>query len=372
VQLRQIDTDSRQDVARFVRLPFRLYRGSPYWVPPLLSEAKLLLDKRRHPYYLHSQAAFFTVEDGREVLGRLAVMDNRHYNEHLGLKQAFFGCLELVDDQDVAHRLFEGACEWAQSRGLEELRGPKELIGTDAAGILVEGFDQLPAMGVPYNWPYYDRLIKTLGFEKDQDCLGGYYNGAQMLPERMHRIAERVKARGNFWIKTFRPGEDLAPWVAHVSRIYMQAFASNYDFYPLTDEELAFIGKRLLAIVDPRLVKLVMVGDEVAGFVLAYPNFGRGLQRARGHLWPLGWWHLLRDRRRTKHLDVNGVGLLPAYQGVGANVLLYSELAKTIKAFGYEHIDVVHVGEDNSRSRSDQEAIGVTWHKRHRTYRRVL
>ncbi|MBN1399278.1 MAG: hypothetical protein JXA74_00480 [Anaerolineae bacterium] len=372
MQLRQVDTENRQDVARFVRLPFRLYRESRCWVPPLLSEARLLLDKRRHPYYRHSEAAFFTVEDGRETLGRLAVMDNRHYNEHLGLKHAFFGYLDLVNDWNVANRLFEGACAWARGRGLEELRGPRELLGADAGGILVEGFDQLPAMGVPYNWDYYDGLIQAAGFEKDQDCLGGYYNGAQMLPERMHRIAERARRRGNFWIKTFQPSEDLAPWVAQVSRIYMQAFASNYGFYPLTDEELALIGGRLLAIVDPRLVKLVMIGDEVVGFVLAYPNVGRGLQRARGHLWPFGWWHILRDRRRTRYLDVNGVGLLPAYQGVGANALLYSELSKTIKQFGYEHIDVVHVGEENLRSRADQEAIGVTWYKRHRTYRRAL
>jgi hypothetical protein len=115
-----------------------------------------------------------------------------------------------------------------------------------------------------------------------------------------------------------------------------------------------------------------MKGDDVIGYLFAYPDVSEALQRARGRLWPLGWYHILRDKKRTTWVNINGAGVLPAYQGRGANILLYTEMARTIKDFGFEHADVVAVGEDNVKSFSDMEAIGVHWYKRHRSYRRAL
>ncbi|MFH1086817.1 MAG: hypothetical protein V1772_13775 [Chloroflexota bacterium] len=372
MRVRQIDTHNAHDVRRFVRFPFALYRGSPYWVPPLLADARQILDEDHHPYYQHSAAAFFLAERDGEVVGRIAAMDNRPYNAHYRSKVASFGYLETINDEAVARALFDACAAWAAARGLTEMYGARELLGVDTSGILVEGFDQLPALGVPYNPPYYDSLVRAAGFEKVVDALGGYISGDAALPERFERIAAWVRRRAGLHIKSFAPGEDLRPWVPHVTRIFDVAFAHNRDWYPLSPAEMEHIAARMITLVDPRLSKLVMKDDQVVGFALLTPNFGRGLQRARGHLWPLGWWHIQRDRRRTRRLDGSGVGLLPAYQGVGADALLFSELAKTIKHYGYQHIDLVHVGEDNFRSRSDQEAVGVRWYKRHRIYRREI
>jgi hypothetical protein len=110
----------------------------------------------------------------------------------------------------------------------------------------------------------------------------------------------------------------------------------------------------------------------VIGFIFAYPDISAGLQRARGRLWPLGWLHILIERKRTNWVNLNGVGVLPAYQGIGASILMYAELARAIKGFGFEHADFVQVGEDNLKSRADVEALGVRWYKRHRNYKRSL
>ena len=138
------------------------------------------------------------------------------------------------------------------------------------------------------------------------------------------------------------------------------------------EEEMAWVADELLTIADPRLVKLVMRGEDVIGFLFTYHDVSEGLQKAKGQLWPLGWLHLLMARRRTKWANVNGLGIIPEYQGLGANTVLYTELAKTIKAFGFEHIETVLIGEENYRSFSDNEALGVTWYKRHRLYKRRL
>jgi ribosomal protein S18 acetylase RimI-like enzyme len=204
------------------------------------------------------------------------------------------------------------------------------------------------------------------------DNLGGIYSGDDLVPERLERVAERIRRPHGFTIKAFGPKEDLRVWVKRVAEIYTEAFWENRDFYPLTNDEMEHFASSILSIVDRRLVKLVLRGDEVVGFLLSYPNIGRGLQRARGHLWPIGWAHLFWEKRMTRHLDVNGVGVLPPYQGMGVNALLYCELAKSIQARGYRDIDIVHVDETNVRSRADQEALGVHWAKRHRSYYREL
>jgi hypothetical protein len=227
-------------------------------------------------------------------------------------------------------------------------------------------------MGAPYNFPYYDALLRHAGFEKDTDHLSGYTRGDHVLPERFERIAERVKARRGLWVKTFTSKAEMRRWIPRVIPVHRQAFANTHTFYPPSQAEMAVITETILSVTEPSLIKLVMKGEEVVGFIFAYPDISAGLQRARGRLFPLGWLYLLQERKRTRWVNVNGIGLLPAYQGLGANTLLYAELTRSIHQAGFEHVDVVQVNETNFTSFSDMEAIGVTWYKRHRSYQRRL
>ncbi len=372
MKIRQLDTSSRRDVRPFVRLPFRLYRACPQWVPPLLSDVMRALDPRKHPFYQHSTAALFLAEGNGQAVGRIAVMDHRPHNEHLGTATAFFGLYEAVDDMDVAHGLFRAASDWARSRGLDRIVGPKLLGSAEPAGILVEGFEHRPAMGMAYNYPYYDSHVRASGFEKEGDNLSGYLSGDYDLPERFYRLAETVKARRGLWVKTFHSKDEMRKWVPRVAHVYRTAFAEFEDSAPPTDDEIESFSNTLITIADPRLPKLVMHGEEVIGFLFAYHDISAALQKARGRLFPFGWYHLLTGRRRTDWVNINGMGVLPRYQGRGAVILLYTEVAKTIRTFGFKHADIVAVGEDNIKSRTDMETIGVRWYKRHRTYRRLL
>jgi hypothetical protein len=110
----------------------------------------------------------------------------------------------------------------------------------------------------------------------------------------------------------------------------------------------------------------------VVGFIISYHDISPALQKSKGRVWPLGWWQILQERRRAEWVNVNGIGLLPEYRGLGANTLLYTELQKTVHAFGFKHIEVIQVDEFNFKSKSDMEAIGVQWYKRHRSYRYKL
>ncbi len=372
MEIRRVDTTKRSDVRRFVQFPFDLYRGCTQWVPPLRSDDLKALDRAGHPFYRHGAAEFFLAEGQGQVLGRLAVMENRIYNEHLGTRRAFFGLFESVDDREVASRLFDAASDWARGQRLNEMLGSRKLGSAEPAGILVEGFEHRPALDMPYNHAYYDALVTSAGFEKESETMSGYLSGDYELPERFHRIAERVKERRGLWVKSFESKRELLAWVPRVAKVVTDSFAEFPDSVPPTEDEIAQFRDVVLAVARPSLIKLAMKGDEVVGFLFAYPDISAALQRTRGRLWPFGWAHLLIEQRRTPWVNINGMGALPAYQGSGAILLLYTEVAKAIKRIGYRHADVVAVGEENMKSRAEMEAIGVRWYKRHRSYRRAL
>ncbi|MBN1485229.1 MAG: hypothetical protein JXA37_10945 [Chloroflexia bacterium] len=372
MRVRRIDPDKRQEVEQFVQFPFQLYQDEPRWAPPLLSSVRGELDRHRHPFYEHSKADFYVAEHNGTTLGRIAVMNNHRYNQHRQSRTAFFGYLEVVDDAEVARELFQAAFSWAAERGLTHIVGPRGLNGIEGGSVLVEGFERPAAMGVPYNPPYYDGLLRGLGFDKDTDYISGYIQRGQRLSQRIVRIAEAVKQRRGFWIKSFRSRRELRRWVPRLIRVHQKAFSRNHTYYPPSPQELERIVDTLFLIADHRLVKMVMKEQQIVGFIFSYHDLAPALRRARGRLWPLGWYYLWRERRRTRRFDSNGVGLLPAYRGLGGNAMLYNELEKTLYELDFERLEIIQVEEKNAKSLADMQTLGVQWHKRHRSYRRAL
>jgi hypothetical protein len=368
----QVNTDSRQEVARYVRFPYLLYSDSAYWVPPLISAGYRTLDPNRHPFYEHSVAAFFLAERGGEVVGRIAALENRNYNRYHNANQAFFGYFDAVDDGEVNAALFGAACEWAWKRGLDTIGGPRGLLGGEGGSVLVEGFDLRPAMGVPYNYPYYDKFLSDAGFEKDTDFLSAALDITYTLPERVHEIASKVEARRGFQVKSFTSKRELRAWVPRFLEAHGRAFANNHTYYPPTPDEANAIVNTIMQVVDPRLIKLILWSGEIIGFVLGFHDLSAGLQRAGGRLWPVGWYHILSERRRTRWVNLNGFGLVPEHRGVGADAVLLAALDQTLRAAPFEHAYLVQVEEGNLAMVNQALRLGITWCVRHRSYQKAL
>lgn len=374
VTLHPIDTTSRADVGRFLDLPFRLYRGHPLWVPPIRIDAATQLNRRKHPFYEHSDAEFFLAQrDGADV-GRIALLENRRYNAYHGKRQAQFYLFECVEDFEVARALFEHAYEWARARGLNQLVGPKGFGALDGYGMLVDGFEFRPAMTMMnYNPPYYPRFMERLGFRKEVDFVSCYLSGDRFrLPERIHRIAERAAARSGLTVHRFRSKKELVSWAPRIGRAYNQAFVNNWEYYPLTEREIAFLTDNLMTVADPRLIKIITQGDDVVGFLFAFPDVSAAIQRSRGRLLPFGLIDLLIEFKRTRWVAINGAGILPEFQGRGGNALLYSEMEKTIRQAGFRHADLTQVAESAVQMRRDLENIGGVPYKNHRVFVREV
>jgi GNAT superfamily N-acetyltransferase len=372
--IEKIDTRSRSQVNRFVRLPFRLYKNDPFWVPPILIDQEAQLNRKKHPFYEHSDADFFmVVRDGRDV-GRVAAIENRRFNQYHTTRQAQFYFFESEDDQEIANALFEALFDWARQRGLDTVIGPKGLGPLDGYGMLIEGFSghQMMTM-MNYNPPSYPRMLEALGFTKEVDFISCYADAASFnFPERARLIVERVEQRGTLQVRRFTSIPALKAWTGRIGEAYNRAFVNNWEYYPLTEREVAFVVSTLETIANPRLIKIITHGEDVAGFLFAFPDLADAIRRSGGRLLPFGLLDMLLEMRRTKWVAVNAAGILPEFQGLGGNALLYSEMVKTILDNKFEHGALYQVAETAVNMRRDLENLGLTPYKNHRVYHRHI
>jgi GNAT superfamily N-acetyltransferase len=370
----KLDTQKKAHRRRFSHIPFQFYQDTPQWVPPILIDVEGTLDRNKHPFYEHSDADFFVaVRDGRDV-GRLAVMENKPYNAYHGTKRAQFYFFECEDNLETAQALFERAFEWARQRGLDEIIGPKGFAALDGYGMLVEGFEHRQMMTMMnYNKPYLPKLMEAMGFEKEVDFVSCYADPRTFeLPERIYSIAERVERKGSLRVKRFESKKELVAWAPKIGRTYNQSFVNNWEYYPLTDREIKFVVDNILMVADHRLIKIILHHEDVVGFLFAFPDISPALQRSKGRLLPFGIFDILLELRRREWVSVNGAGILPEFQGHGGNALLYAEMGKTVRDFGFKHVEMTQVAETAAQMRNDLINLGGQPYKNHRVYRKKI
>ena len=375
LNIEKIDTNNKALVKRFVRIPYRLYSKHPQWVPPLFMDAEIQLNRTKHPFFEHSDADFFlAAKDGRDV-GRIAALENKRFNAYHKTKQAQFYLFECEDDQEVANALFERVFDWAKGRGLDNIVGPKGFGVLDGYGIQVEGYEHRQIMTMMnYNYPYYVSLVENLGFTKEVDFVSCYMSKESFhLPERVYKIVERVKTHNNLGVHRFENKNDLRAWASRIGKLYNDSFINNWEYYPLTDREINFLLENILAVADPRLIKIITHNEtDAIGFLFGFPDLSAALQRAKGRLLPFGLIDLMMEMKRTKWVSLNGAGVLPEYQGVGGNALLYVEMEKTLHEYNFEHADLTQVAETAVQMRHDLENVGGRAYKNHRVYHKHI
>jgi len=373
--IEKINTDNKSQARRFVEFYYDLYKDCPQWVPPLYMDAYLPLNRKKHPFFEHSGADFFlAVRDG-EVVGRICAGENKPFNEYHKTKKAQFYFFDAIDDLEVARALFAAVFDWARERGLDTLIGPKGLSPFDGYGILIEGFEQHQMMTMMnYNYDYYPKLVEALGFEKEVDFVSCYlHSEAFKIPERIERVAKRVMARGNLWVKHFKSKKELISWAQRIGETYNRTFIHNWEYYPFCQGDIDYAVQNVFMVADPRLIKLIMHGKDIVGFLFAFPDVSAALQRAKGRLFPFGIVDILLEMKRTKTVSGNGMGILPEFQGTGGNALLYYEMGKTFFDFHqFEHVEMTQVAETTKQMRADLKNLNGVEYKNHRVYRKQI
>lgn len=373
--IEKVETGNKPQVKRFVQFYYDLYKDCPEWVPPLFVDAYLPLNRKKHPFFEHSEADFFlAVRDGK-VVGRICAGENKLFNEYHKTRNAQFYFFDSIDDLDVAKALFEAAFDWARRRGLDTMIGPKGLSPFDGYGVLIEGFNHRQMMTMMnYNYAYYPKLVESLGFVKEVDFVSCYLPAeAFKIPERVERIAQWAMKRGNLWVKNFKSKKELVSWAQRIGRTYNKTFINNWEYYPFTQGDVDYAVQNVFMVADHRLIKLIMHEDDIVGFLFAFPDASEALKRAKGHLFPFGIVDLLLEMKRTKTVSGNGMGVLPEFQGTGGNALLYYELGKTVlDNYNFKFVEMTQVAETTKQMRADLKNLNGVEYKNHRVFRKEI
>ena len=375
LKIEKVDLSSKKQIKDFVQFQYELYKGVPQFCPPFRNDVELMLNKQKHPFFEKSEGDFFVAKINEKIVGRIAVLVNHPFNEYHKTKKGQFYLFECINDQDVANALFEAAYTWCKERGLNELVGPKGLSAFDGYGILVDGFEHRQMMiMMNYNFNYYPILLETAGFEKEVDFVSCYVKADEFkIPEKVKEVSRRVQERGKFKVLTFRNKRQMIKdWADKIGKAYNDTFVNNWEYYPLSDGEIKLLVDNLMIVADPKLFKIITYEEKLVGFLLAFPDISASLQRHNGKLTPLSIIDMLLDLKKTKWVAINGAGVLPEYHGRGGMALLYDEMEKTIRNYGFVHGEMTQVAESAVQMRRDLLNLGGQPYKNHRVYRKSL
>jgi GNAT superfamily N-acetyltransferase len=364
-----IATETGKALKQFVELPYSLYRGDPYWVPPLRIAVKELLDRSKHPFYDNARAEFFlALEDGKPV-GRVAAILDQAHNSFHAEEAGFFGFFESVNNPEVASALLNTARGWLIQRGASVVRGPVSPSTNYECGLLVDGFDSSPMVMMTYNPRYYAALIEGAGFVKAKDLYAYRSSASKLESRKIERLADRVMTNG----VRVRP-IDMKHYDAEVERvwtIYNAAWSRNWGFVPASRREFLLIGKEMKQILKPELVLLGEVEGRVVGFALALPDINQALKPAGGRLFPTGLLKIIYHQHLVRSVRVLTLGVVEEYRASGLAAAFYATLLRNARKLGYHgDCEMSWILEDNVLMNRSLEVMGAERYKTYRIYER--
>ncbi len=359
------EVKSQKDLMNFIRLPWEIYRGDPYWVPPLIKD-QLHKFSTEHPFRSHSEMILLLAHQSGKLVGRIAGIIDHNYIKFHNERVGFFGFFESISDPRVAEILLSEVANWLKGNGMEKMAGPMNPSTNDECGLLVDGFDSSPCLMMTYNPSYYPSLLEHFGLKKKMDLYAYLLEDTSFLLDRLERFTERLKKKEpQLRVRTI----DLRHFdeeLKIVKDIYNQAWSRNWGFVPMTDEEINLTAKELKPLVIPELVLFAYLGEEPVGFSVTIPDYYAVLKHLNGRIGLLGALKFLYYSRKIKKVRVMLLGVKHAFQKRGVEGLLYVETFRNGIKKKYKQAECSWILENNVLMQHGIEAMGG---KRYKTYR---
>ncbi len=371
---------SLADRKQFIHFAWEIYKDDPYWVPPLISERVAFYDKKKNPFFEHSDAAMFMAKRDNKVVGTIVAIWNNRHNEFHQEKIGFFGGFECINDQAVANALFDRAHDWVKARGASALRGPTTLSFNDEVGLLVDGFDGIPQVLMTYNPRYYIELYERYGLQKAMD-LWAWWNPITKeeykVSNKLDRVVEIAKKRGKFTIRTadFKQLDREIGILKHIYGSDSGAWKDNWGHVPLTEHEIDHTVRGLKQFADPELILVAEINGEPVGIAVTLPNVNRPLHAAYPNpktpeLWTLlkFLWH---RRKMVNSVRFVLLGVLPEHRMAGIDAALIWETLQTAMRKGYIGGELSWVLETNEAMNRIGKIGGGHVYRTYRVYERA-
>jgi len=359
---------TKSELMAFIKCQWQFYKNDPYWVPPLIMDRKKVLNREKNPFFKHAEADFFLAKREGKIVGRIAAikndLHNKYHNENIG----FFGFFESINDQAVANALFDTVKEWLGKRGLTHMRGPANPSSNDEYGMLIEGFDDSPRLLMTHNPKYYLNLCDNYGFYKAKDLLAYKLGNKKVISsEKLVRVAEIARKRSGIKI-TSLDMKNFNSELEKVKLVYNKAWAPNWGFIPMTDDEIDAMAKDLKPLVEPSLVLFGEIKGEVIGFALCMLDYNQIFKEMNGHLFPFNFLKLKTKKKEITWARVITLGIIPEYQKRGLDAVFYMECLHRAHAIGIDLGEASWILEDNEMMNRGAEVMQGVVYKKYRIY----
>ncbi len=368
-----IEVNNQNQRKQFVDFPYKLYKANKFWVPPLKSGELGALMPDKNPAFDFCKAKFWLALKEGQVVGRIGAIINNLWIEKIGEKIGRITRVEFIDDKEVVKSLFEVAENYLKSEGMIGIMGPLGFSNLDHQGMLIEGFEYLPCMASDYHFDYYKKHIEELGYTKEIDWIEFRITFPDALPEKSLKVAEMIKKRYGLRSVNFSSKKELLPYRDMIFPLFNDAFTGLFGTFRFPDKLINFYIDKFFPSLNPRYVKVIMdKNDELAGFIIAIPSLSVGLQKAKGKLFPFGWWHLKQALDKPKDMDLMLTGVKPELQKLGLASLLMNELWLTANKDGVKFVETTGMLENNNVAIQMWKSFDHIQHKRKRCFKKMF
>ncbi len=366
----------KREIDDFVSLPKRLYADCPYYVPDLDMDVRSIFATNKNSGIGFSNIQpFIAYDDEQKPVGRIVGIINQRANEKWGTKNVRFGFIEFIDNIEVSESLLSAVAQWGKEQGMEYLQGPMGIFDFDKEGMLVEDFDQTGSMITIYNPPYYPRHLESLGFEKEVDWVQVLVKVPKEIPARYARVSSLTKEMFGLHVRKLTNADIKRGYGKKVFDLLNKSYAPLFGYTELPDKQIDTYLRRYLPLLDKQLIPVIEnEQNELVGVAITIGSLSEALQKAKGRLFPTGWFHLLRSLKwkRANKVELLLIAVHPDYQGLGVNALIFEDLIPIYNRYHFEWAETGPQLETNMRELTQWKPLNPTFTKRRRCYKKKL
>lgn len=369
VDIIEIGTD-KSLIKKYIDFPHSLYQGDPHYVPELYMAQKELFDRKKNPFFEHSEVASFLAMSDNQVVGRISAIRNNNYNAYHKTNVGFFGFFDVIDDFDVCKALLDRAVSWIKEQGFTAVIGPTNFSTNDTAGILVDGFHEPPKIMMTYNKPYYGEFMERYGFRKEMDFLA-YILYTDKASEKSIKLAQALEERLRRQGIVIRPitTKSLKEDVEYVRGIWNEAWADNWGFVPMTDRETKRLADELKLILSPKWCYIAEDNGVPIAFSVTLFNINEITKDfKKGRLLPFNVLKLLRKRKKTDYVRIIALGVNPTYRRRGIEAIFFAKNILQARESNVIAGEVSWVLENNQEMNASALKLNSELYKTYRLY----
>jgi len=373
IEIKEMKTPS--ELKAFVKFPFLLYKNEPHWVPPIINDELESMDSKKNPVFNNAKAQFFLAYKNSKPVGRIAAIINHVEIKEQGRLKMRFGWFDVIDDITVTEALLDKVLEIGKAHQLAFIEGPVGFSNMEKAGLLIEGFQYLNTMITWYNFPYYKEHFEQLGFEKAAEWVEFKIkiDPPEKQNPKVKKFADIIAKRYDLTPLEFKSSQEITPYVDEMFGLLNKTYDKLSTFVPIQQYQIDYYKEKYIKYIHPDFIKCIKDKEgKLVAFAITMPSFSKALKKANGKLFPIGFYHLLKAKKKNSTAAFYLIGIDPEYQNKGVTAVIFQLMQDLFNTKGITDVETNPELEDNKAIQQLWKNYEHELHKRRRTYRKNI